>query len=142
MVTENSMKAYQELIESKLLGKRQLEVFKAILQKPNQTDRELAEQLDQEDSNYLKPRRRDLERLGLIEKTGDRTCSISHKTASTWKKKSYDLNKLLEAKNKPKDSNYYWKRVIEADIKLTRLKEKYYSIKRAETKQMSLFDRY
>ena len=142
MVSENSLKCYHELIESKLLGKRQLEVFKAILLNPNQTDRELAELLNQEDSNYVRPRRRDLERLGLIEKSGDKICSISHKTASTWKKKNYNLTELIEKKNKPKNSDYYWKKIIEVDTKLTRLKEKYYCIKRQETKQMSLFDRY
>lgn len=136
----NSLKAFQEIKDSGLLGKRQLEVYRAILENPNKTDRELSEILGEEDSNYERPRRRDLVRLGLVEKSGDRLCSISHKTASIWKKKNYDLKLLLEKKNIIKNSKYYLDLMMSIDKKLKATQEKYLAELMKERRQATLFN--
>lgn len=138
----NSLKAFQELKDSGLLGKRQLEVYRAILENPNKTDRELSEILGEEDSNYERPRRRDLVKLGLIEKSGDRLCSISHKTASIWKKKNYDLNALLKKKEEEnkRDSKYYMSKWKELEQKVKGVQEKYFEELRKEQKQTNLYE--
>jgi len=138
----NSLKAFQELKDSGLLGKRQLEVYRTILENPNKTDREIADIMQEEDSNYERPRRRDLVKFGRVEKLGDRICEVSHKTASTWKKKNYDLNLLLKKKEESlkRDSKYYMSKWKELDDKVKKVQEKYFEELRKEQKQTNLFE--
>jgi hypothetical protein len=137
---ENSLRAYKELKDSGLLSSRQIAVYHTILEHPNSTDREIAEWLEEEDSNYVRPRRRELVKLGIIEKSGNKICSISYKTAGTWIKKKYDLNKLLEqAENKnQKNSSWWWNKVKEQEKRLSLLKENYFKALFREEKQTNL----
>lgn len=138
----NSLKGFQELKDSGILNNRQLEVYQAIITNPNHTDRELAEILGQDDSNYVRPRRKALLDLGLIEESGSRRCEISHFTAETWKKKSYNLEdiKARLEKQKNKNSQYYWRKIQDAEKLMDKLKDKYFSALRREQKQMSIGD--
>jgi len=136
----NSLKCYNELQEAKILGKRQLEVFKQILETPDRTDREITELLNEEDPNYARPRRRDLEKLGIIEASGDRICTVSHKTATTWRKKNYDLDKVKIQKDKlnQKTSLYWANKIVETEKELIRHKVKYFNAMAREQKQTTL----
>ena len=88
--------AFQE--EFPHLGKRQYEVLKCIRdlnalgQYP--TDREIAKVLGYSDPNKVRPRRYDLMQYGLIEEVEKRKCSVTKKTALTWKISPRILSKI------------------------------------------------
>lgn len=86
---------YEELPH---LGKRQLEVLKAIrdLNSIGQypTDWEITKVLQYADPNKVRPRRNELMRYGLIEEAGRRQCSITGKLALTWKLSPRILDKI------------------------------------------------
>jgi len=49
------------------------------------TDQEIAHKLGRLDPNYVRPRRNELVKLGLIHKFDKRVCSVSKKLALTWR---------------------------------------------------------
>ena len=138
----NSLTAYKEMQDSGLLNNRQLEVYQAILNNPNQTDRELAEILGQDDSNYVRPRRKALLDLGIIEESGSKKCSISHFTAETWKKKDFSIEAIKKRKeeSKKKDSKWYLKRIQDEEKLLHKLRENYAIALAKESNQLRLKD--
>ena len=95
-VRQTSLLAFRE--ELPRLGKRQLEVLKAIrdLNSIGQypTDREIAKLLQYADPNKVRPRRYELMQHGLIEEAGKRECSITGKLALTWKLSLRILDKI------------------------------------------------
>lgn len=66
------------------LGAMQQVVLTAIVNHPGCTDRELCSKIGLTDANMLRPRRKELLDLELIEDGGVRTCEISGKKAHIW----------------------------------------------------------
>jgi len=85
VVRDTSIKTYYEIIEEGLLGERQVEVYELLYQKPDLTDREITAELHQSDPNYARPRRKELLDMGLIESSGKRKCSITHREVYQWR---------------------------------------------------------
>jgi hypothetical protein len=83
-VQETSIKAYHEIIDEGLVGKRQTEVFELLIKNPNLTDTEIAIKLGYKDMNKTRPRRKDLVDLGMVIENGKRTCSITTRTVIQW----------------------------------------------------------
>ena len=102
MVRETSIKAYYELRDSGIIGKREGKVLRAILDNPNSTDREIAHILGYSDPNKVRPRRKGLFDLGIVADAGKRSCTISNKNAHIWSIKSLDKNEVKRYKVKQK----------------------------------------
>jgi len=83
---ETSLLAYGEIPN---LPEMQQKVFNAIIEHNMEgrypTDRELAKYLELSDPNNVRPRRFELMEAGLIIEAGKRKCTISDRTALTWK---------------------------------------------------------
>lgn len=104
MVRDTSIKAYREIKDSGLLGKRETEVYKGIFDHGPCTDRELAEKLGKDDPNYVRPKRRELVKQGLIEEHDKKKCDVSKKTVYVWRiKKDTTFFKFKELRKKHKD---------------------------------------
>jgi len=86
-VKDTSIKAYQEIIEDGVLGNGQIEVYKTLIEEPDLTDCEISNLLGYKDPNKIRPRRKELLDLGLIQSSGKRECSITGKTAYQWEPK-------------------------------------------------------
>lgn len=84
-VRDTSIKTYNEIIAEGLLGDRQVEVYQLLEQRPDMTDMEITKALGQEDPNYARPRRKELLDMGLIESSGKRRCSITHREVYQWR---------------------------------------------------------
>ena len=82
-VRDTSLISYAQLRES--LGDRQKVVLILIRKNPDCTDRELTNLLGSFDSNFVRPRRNELVKLGLIEESGKKKCSMSGRLAITWR---------------------------------------------------------
>jgi hypothetical protein len=84
---QTSLESYDDII--KKLGERQRIVYNAIIELANTvafpTDREIAKSLGKGDPNFVRPRRFELMKLGLIVEAGKRPCLVSKKKALTWK---------------------------------------------------------
>lgn len=93
-----SIEALEWLRDENLIGKRQHEVLGAVLEMPNSTDRELANYLDADDPNYVRPRRRELEKLGIIKESGERPCFITNRNSKTWCLASFSKKSILNRK--------------------------------------------
>lgn len=82
-VAQTSIEAYYSLSAKKLCDAQQT-VLVAISAYPDSTDRELATHLGFTDPNRVRPRRFELEKMGLIACSGVRVCSVTGKKAYTW----------------------------------------------------------
>lgn len=88
-VRETSIEAFHS-IQPKLKGRRRM-VFNAIvvLQQYGAlgapTDLEIAQECHFRDPNRVRPRRRELVQMGIIEEAGKRECSVSHQNVLTWR---------------------------------------------------------
>lgn len=86
-IRDTSLDAYSDIMPE--LGPRQLLVLKVIMDygktRMHPTDREIARALGHADPNKVRPRRFELMQYGLITEAGKRKCSVSGKTALTWK---------------------------------------------------------
>ena len=83
MIQLTSIQSYQELISSGALNQLQELVFKAFLNNPLCTDREISE-WNNIDINIVTARRNELVEEGIITDKGKRECSISGKLANIW----------------------------------------------------------
>lgn len=81
--SETSIEAYKRILNEGLLGKRQTEVYQAIYNYPNSTDKEIANKLGLE-INVVVPRRNELEALGVVVYNGERKCSITGFKSKIW----------------------------------------------------------
>lgn len=79
---DTSLLAYMELSD---ISEKQEKVLEAIKENPDSTDRELTIIMGYSDPNAVRPRRKELLDLGLIESSGKRECTISKKIAYTWR---------------------------------------------------------
>jgi transcription initiation factor IIE alpha subunit len=84
-VQDTSIKAYHEIIEEGIVGKRQAEVFELLTKTSDLTDSEIAIKLGYKDMNKTRPRRKDLVDLGIVEEHGKRHCSITKRTVIQWR---------------------------------------------------------
>jgi hypothetical protein len=82
-IQQTSLEAYLELKAS--LGKRQKIVYDVFLRLRKATDREVADYLGKDDPNYVRPRRFELVRAGLLKENPKRTCKVTGKTAIEWR---------------------------------------------------------
>ncbi len=87
MVQETSIKAYREIREEGRLGNMQLQVYRAIVENPNKTDRELSKLANMEVAHWT-ARRNELWHKGYIETPGKRECSITSRLAMVWRIKT------------------------------------------------------
>ncbi|QDP51258.1 MAG: hypothetical protein Unbinned7913contig1002_13 [Prokaryotic dsDNA virus sp.] len=76
MIRETSMKAYMEIIDSNLLGRRQEEVYKMIANFGPLTEGEVCEFL-QRRRNSVTPRICELKKMGVVSEVGRKKCSTS-----------------------------------------------------------------
>jgi hypothetical protein len=86
MIQETSRMSYADE-NIKGLSERQNKVFFVVLQLGGQgiTDREIARQIGAEDPNFVRPRRFELVKAGILEPGMKRKCNVTGKTSITWK---------------------------------------------------------
>lgn len=82
---ETSKAAAAEVAE--VLGERQRFALDAVRRMPDATSLELDMAFAPGERGRVQKRLNELERAGLIERSGARRCSISGKTAATWRAK-------------------------------------------------------
>lgn len=83
-IQQTSILSYQQ--KQPHIGEDQQLVLIAINAQPDSTDAELTHFLGKEDPNFVRPRRYELEHeLGLIIRSGKKVCSITGRTALTWR---------------------------------------------------------
>jgi len=114
---DTSLETYKWLKDEKILGTREYAVFTVILNNPNKTDKELSEILLQDDPNYVRPRRRDLERYGIVESNGKRNDTIRpNRMAYVWRIKQFSKETVLKNKLKIKQVE-----INKKDLKITEM---------------------
>lgn len=82
MVTQTSLLAYISLLDR--LGPMQKRVYEAINRRGGGTDTEIMVFMGYRDSNKVRPRRRELVKMGLVCENGVVECSETGKMASEW----------------------------------------------------------
>jgi hypothetical protein len=82
IMQQTSLDSYRRIIPQ--LGERQRSVFKAFAFYGRKTDLEIANLLGK-DANFVRPRRNELVRVGLMERCPARKCSVSGRMAITWR---------------------------------------------------------
>jgi len=83
MIRDTSLKAYFSIVPN--LGDRQMRVFRAIKEIGPVSDREVCRYLGFVDPNIVRPRRRELVKLGLVSEDIKRECKITRRQVITWK---------------------------------------------------------
>jgi DNA-binding MarR family transcriptional regulator len=82
MIQQTSLEGYKHIIESHKLGKLQEQVLEVIKNNPNITDKEISE-ITKIAINVVTPRRGELEKKYMIQKSGEKIQSNNRK-ANTW----------------------------------------------------------
>jgi hypothetical protein len=83
-VKDSSIETYHQIREEGLLGKDQDKVYKYIRANPDSTDREIADHF-QCIPNQIRPRRKELVNMNLVQMHAKRVCSITGRTAYSWR---------------------------------------------------------
>jgi hypothetical protein len=83
-VRDTSITTYHDILDEGWIGEAQEKVYKAIIDNPNSTDREIANLLSYPDPNKVRPRRKELLDMTLIKDNGTRECSVTNRTAHMW----------------------------------------------------------
>jgi hypothetical protein len=82
-IQQTSIESYHNI---KHLGDKQSDVLITIAAYPNLTDSEIAVRLGKKDPNVVRPRRYELVHdYGLVVSSGKRVCTVTGKTALTWR---------------------------------------------------------
>lgn len=84
MVRDTSVKTYYELVDEGFVSDRCQLVYNFLRLNPNLTDTELANGLDFDDPNAVRPRRKDLFDAGLVVSNGKRECAFTGRTCYQW----------------------------------------------------------
>ena len=84
-VRDTSLQAWQEI--QPRLGKKQAIAYNTIKLHPKKTDLEYCKILGYPDPNMFRPRRKELLDQKVIVDAGKRVCSVSGRTAHTWRVK-------------------------------------------------------
>ena len=75
---------YKKIVAEGLLSDRHQQVYNTIANYPNSTDREIMQLLGFKDANSVRPRRKELMDMGLIETVGKVKCKLSGRTVYAW----------------------------------------------------------
>lgn len=95
---ETSVKTFYEILNEGLLGCMQEKVFKA-LNRGEGTDREVTQFLGLKDPNLVRPRRKELLDMNLIEDKGVRACFVTGRKSHVWRvKKELFFRPLVKKK--------------------------------------------
>jgi len=81
---QTSLDVYFALLNEGKLGAMQQQVYDAFTKFGNYTDLELTHLMGWQDPNWVRPRRNELVKLGLIEEKERRKCMISGRKAIVW----------------------------------------------------------
>jgi predicted ArsR family transcriptional regulator len=84
MIQDTSRISYHEE-KVKGLSERQMKVFDVIARQGPVTDQEIAAALYATDPNFVRPRRFELVREGVVEPDLKRKCKVTGKTSITWR---------------------------------------------------------
>lgn len=110
-----SVVCYHDLVSEGFVGDRQAVVYDMLKSFPGRTDRELAELLFDDDPNMVRPRRKELVDMGLVEELPKRKCSVSGRMALTWRVKDVTTWGLVNGSH-PKDcvgdDGFVYRRVV------------------------------
>lgn len=85
MTRETSRKAYEELLESGTVPKHQGQILAVVVATPDLTSGEILGKLEVQNVNAWRARFTELQQRGLIVESGTRKCSVSGRTALTWR---------------------------------------------------------
>lgn len=101
MIQATSTAACHELKDDRKLGEGQQRVLALIERYPDRTDRELTRLYTSfhggsGDPNQVRPRRSELAAAGYIVSFGKRKCTVTGKTALTWRVKIWDPQLRLD----------------------------------------------
>ena len=70
------------------LSNREKEVYETLIRYCTNyvglTDQEITKLLNQSDPNYVRPRRRELVKKGIVFDVGKRECTVTHETSTIW----------------------------------------------------------
>ncbi len=81
---QTSLLAFNLLRERQVLSSRRREVLDMIFNLGSATDQEIRLALGVADPNYVRPRRFELEKTGLIFNHGKRACKVTGRVAMVW----------------------------------------------------------
>ncbi len=95
-IRETSIKTYHEIISEGIVGKRQEQVMIALRQIAPATDRMITNYLKVGDPNIVRPRRKDLVDMGIVEEVFVDKCKISGRTSIYW-----NIKKKIQLLHKP-----------------------------------------
>jgi len=84
-LARTSIDTFHALRGEGYLGEMQQAVLSLIRRYPDRTDRELARLAGRADPNVLRPRRTELYQAGYLIMAGRRRCSVTGRTAMTWR---------------------------------------------------------
>lgn len=95
-VAATSIYNYRQLDD---LNQRHLIVLYGIEALPNCTDYELTKAFGRSDPNFIRPRRNELYKMGMIRQTGVRQCNVTGRLSATWDiKRNEVLDKMVSYK--------------------------------------------
>lgn len=98
-VRDTSVITYYELLENGYINNRCKLVYEYLKENPDLTDVEIAEGLGFSDPNKVRPRRFDLSKMGLIEESGKRDCTVTNRCVYEWRVKPFvDRKKFYDSK--------------------------------------------
>ena len=101
MTQEKLMRQYFALRKGNYLSKKHGTALRLIIDNPCLTDRELAKILG-DNIDLFRKKRRNLLRMGLIQRSGTRVCKISGERSATWNLRSLNLQDIRKLKTRPK----------------------------------------
>ena len=84
MATITSIESFKLLYNQQKIGDRHLEVIQALIEIGSGTDMEIAGHLNKKDPNYVRPRRNELVKDGIVGEIDQRNCSYTGRTAVVW----------------------------------------------------------
>ena len=98
-VRDTSIETYHDLVNKGIVGERQAKVYDFITKNPNLSDVEISQGLGYKDPNKIRPRRKELLDIGLIESNGKKVCTYTERTVYCWHIiKDPDIKKILDSK--------------------------------------------
>lgn len=98
MIRDTSIAAYKKIIDEGIVGDKQLEVFELLAKENNLTDSEIMQMLGYKDPNKVRPRRKELVDLQLIEENGKRACNVTKINVYQWRMRK-KIPSIRELKN-------------------------------------------
>lgn len=83
-VRDTSIRTYREIITEGVVCEKQAEVINFLLRGDDLTDYEIAAGMNHLDPNSVRPRRRELVKLGIVSENGKKKCMVTGRTAYKW----------------------------------------------------------